>query len=79
MLYSSALVSILWLIYQALLGVAYCIRCWTLAVGTVMFVAELVRKRIFMGVAGAGRGALSCPASVCAASERSGKGALAQW
>lgn len=43
MLYSTALAAILWSIYQAVLGVAYCIRCWTLAAGTVMFVAELVR------------------------------------
>lgn len=44
MLYSSALVSILALIYQAVLGVAYCMRCWAVAAGAVMVASELVSK-----------------------------------
>ncbi|GAB4819039.1 hypothetical protein N2152v2_006085 [Parachlorella kessleri] len=41
-LYSTALVSILWMAWGALVGVASYVHSWTLAAGTLMFVAELL-------------------------------------
>lgn len=41
-LYSSALVACLYLLFQAVAGVAYCVRCWAVAAGLVMFLSELL-------------------------------------
>ena len=42
-LFTSALVSLIWLSSLVASGVAYCIRCWALATGGVMFAAQVVR------------------------------------
>lgn len=41
-LFSISLVCLCWLILQVVAGVAYCIRCWAIATGSVMFFAQLV-------------------------------------
>ncbi|PRW56972.1 Diacylglycerol O-acyltransferase 1 [Chlorella sorokiniana] len=41
-LYSSVLVACLYLLVQAVAGVAYCVRCWAVAAGLVMFLSELL-------------------------------------
>ena len=41
-LFSISLVCLCWLLVQVVAGVAYCIRCWALITGTVMFCAQLV-------------------------------------
>ncbi|KAL4452259.1 hypothetical protein ABPG75_007921 [Micractinium tetrahymenae] len=41
-LYSSALVAIIYLLSQAVMGVAYCVRCWAVAAGAIMFISELL-------------------------------------
>ena len=42
-LFSISLVCLCWLILQVVAGMAYCIRCWAIATGTVMFIAQMVR------------------------------------
>ena len=44
-LFSVSLVCLCWLILQVVAGMAYCIRCWAIATGSVMFFAQLVRMR----------------------------------
>lgn len=41
-LFSISLVCLCWLLLQVVAGVAYCIRCWALITGSVMFCAQLV-------------------------------------
>ena len=41
-LFSVSLVCLCWLLVQVVAGVAYCIRCWALITGSVMFCAQLV-------------------------------------
>lgn len=41
-LFSISIVCLFWLLLQVLAGVAYCIRCWALITGSVMFCAQLV-------------------------------------
>ncbi|KAL3152102.1 hypothetical protein ABBQ32_001207 [Trebouxia sp. C0010 RCD-2024] len=40
-LFSISLVCLCWLLVQVVAGVAYCIRCWALITGSVMFCAQL--------------------------------------
>jgi diacylglycerol O-acyltransferase 2, plant len=42
-LFSLSLLAIMWLVTQVAAGVAYCLRCWVVATGGVMFAAQLVR------------------------------------
>ena len=41
-LFSVSLIGLSWLIMQVAAGVAYCIRCWAIGVGYIMFAAQLV-------------------------------------
>ena len=41
-LFSISIVCLCWLLLQVVAGVAYCIRCWALITGSVMFCAQLV-------------------------------------
>ena len=41
-LFSVSLIGLSWLIMQVAAGVAYCIRCWAIGVGSIMFAAQLV-------------------------------------
>ena len=52
-LFSISLVCLCWLVVQVVAGVAYCIRCWALITGSVMFCAQLVSTSCSISLIGA--------------------------
>lgn len=52
-LFSISLVCLCWLVVQVVAGVAYCIRCWAVITGSVMFCAQLVSTSRSVSATGA--------------------------
>jgi hypothetical protein len=47
-LFSSSLISVIYLISSAARGMAYCIRCWVFATGSAMLASQLVHCCAFL-------------------------------